>query len=132
MSSGATEKAGPGGRPTLYDPAYCERVIEMGKQGKSLVQIAVSLGVVRQTVRNWGDEHPEFLAALTRAREESQAWWEGMGQEGLVMQGFNASLWGKNVSCRFPDDWTDKTKQELSGPDGGPIPTTITVVGVPP
>jgi hypothetical protein len=132
MASEATEKAGPGGRPTLYDPAYCERVIEMGRQGKSLVQISVSLGVVRQTVRNWADEHPEFLAALTRAREESQAWWENMGQEGLVMQGFNASLWGKNVSCRFPDDWTDKTKQELSGPDGGPIPTTITVVGVAP
>jgi hypothetical protein len=28
--------------------------------------------------------------------------------------------------------WTDKQQTELSGPDGGPIPTTITVVGVAP
>lgn len=132
MVTEATEKAGPGGRPTLYDSAYCDRVIELGREGKSLVQIAVSLGVVRQTIRNWADEHPEFLAALTRAREESQAWWEDQGQAGLAAQGFNASLWGKNVSCRFPDDWTDKSKQEVSGPNGGPIPTTIQVVGVEP
>lgn len=45
---------------------------------------------------------------------------------GLVTQGFNASLWGKNVSCRFPDDWTDKSKQEHSGPGGTPlVPPTI-------
>jgi hypothetical protein len=36
------------------------------------------------------------------------------------------------MGCRFKGDWTEKTQTELSGPDGGPIPTTITVVGVAP
>lgn len=119
-------------RPTDYRDEYCDTVIELGRQGKSKVQIAVALGVVRQTLDNWTEQHPAFLDAMTRAREESQAWWEDKGQAGLEGQGFNASLWAKNVSCRFPQDWTDKTKQELSGPDGGPIPTTIQVVGVEP
>lgn len=120
------------GRPTDYRDEYCDTVIALGREGKSKVQIAVALGVVRQTLDNWTEQHPEFLDAMTRAREESQAWWEDKGQTGLEGQGFNASLWAKNVSCRFPQDWTDKSKHEHSGPDGGPIPTTITVVGVEP
>lgn len=114
------------GRPTLYDPAHCDRVIELGKQGKSKVAIAVALGVVRQTLDDWCAVHPEFLGALTRAREESQAWWEEQGRIGLATPGFSASLWGKNVSCRFPDDWTDKSKQEITGKDGAAlVPPTI-------
>lgn len=116
----------PAGRPSLYDPAFCDRVIELGRQGKSKVQIAVALDVVRMTLDNWANDHPEFMDALTRARELSQSWWEEQGQLGLLTQGFNASLWNKNVSCRFPDDWTDKSKQELSGPGGAAlIPPTI-------
>lgn len=117
----------PGGRPTLYDPVYCDRVVEWGREGHSKVAIAVKLGVVRNTLDIWAEAHPEFLSALTRAREESQAWWEEQGRLGLATQGFNASLWGKNVSCRFRDDWTETSKQELSGPGGAalPVPTFI-------
>jgi hypothetical protein len=106
------------GRPTDYDPAFCERVIELGREGASKVEMAVELGVVRNTLDNWAAAHPDFLSALTHARDLSQVWWEKKGRSGLDSQGFNASLWGKNVSCRFPDDWTDKSKQELSGPGG--------------
>jgi hypothetical protein len=31
------------------------------------------------------------------------------------MSGFNASLWAKQVSCRFRDDYTDKQQTEHSG-----------------
>jgi hypothetical protein len=30
----------PVGRPSLYDPAYCDKVIELGRIGKSVEQIA--------------------------------------------------------------------------------------------
>jgi hypothetical protein len=33
------------GRPTTYDPAYCERVIETGEEGKSKAQIASTLRI---------------------------------------------------------------------------------------
>lgn len=100
----------PAGRPTDYRPEMCDQVVELGRQGKSHAQIAASLDVARQTLRNWADEHPEFLAAITRAKDLAQAWFEDMGQSGLVMQGFNASLWAKQVSCRFRDDYTDKSE----------------------
>lgn len=120
------------GRPTDYRSEYCQRVVELAREGMSLTEIACELDCSRQSLYAWGETHSEFSDALARARQECQAWWERKGRDGLATPGFNASLWGKNVSCRFPDDWTDKTKQEHSGPNGGPIPTTIQVVGVEP
>lgn len=114
----------PAGRPTDYRPEYCEQVIELGRQGKSPAQIAAALDVARATLGNWAEAHPEFLAALTRAYDLSQAWFEDKGQEGLGVQGFNANLWSKQVSARFRADYTETRKQEISGPDGGPVQIT--------
>jgi hypothetical protein len=38
------------GRPTTYDPSYCERVIELGEKGKSKAQIASALRVSRKSL----------------------------------------------------------------------------------
>jgi hypothetical protein len=102
----------PAGRPTDYRAEYCERVIELGKQGYSHAMIASELGCSRQTLHNWASANHEFLDAITHARDEAQAWFERKGMIGLEVQGFNASLWAKQVSCRFPDDYTDKSKTE--------------------
>lgn len=110
-----------GGRPTDYRPEHCERVIELGREGKSHAQIAAALDVARNTLYNWADAHPEFLSAITRARDLSQAWFEDKGQTGLEAPGFNASLWAKQVSARFPDDYTERQKRELTGANGGPV-----------
>lgn len=32
------------GRPSDYDPAYCDLVIEMGKKGYSVVEMATEIG----------------------------------------------------------------------------------------
>lgn len=98
----------PAGRPSTYDPAYCERVIELGKQGKSPTQIAVALGVPRTTMLSWGDQHEEFSTALTRAKEHEQDWWENAGQEALFADKFNSAVWSKSMSARFRHDYTDK------------------------
>ena len=111
------------GRPTDYRSEHCERVLELGRIGKSHAQIAAALDVSRQTLHNWAKAHPEFFDAITHARDLAQAWWEDQGQEGLVMPGFNASLWAKSVSARFPDDYTERQRRELTGADGGPVQT---------
>jgi transposase len=103
------------GRPTDYMPEHCDVVIALGKQGKSYTQIAVNLDISKKTLYNWADEHPEFLHALERARECAQDWWETKGQQGLDADKFNASVWAKSMSCRFPDDYSDKNKVEHSG-----------------
>lgn len=76
----------------------------------------------------WGKTHPEFMAALTRAKELEQAWWEDTGQHSLFADKFQHAVWSKSMSARFRDKYTDKVQNEHSGPDGGPI--TI-VTGVP-
>lgn len=103
----------PAGRPSSYDPSYCEQVVELGKQGKSQVQIAVALDVSRKTLWDWSEAHPEFSAALTRAKECEQDWWENAGQVGLTGDKFNSAVWSKSMSARFRDDYTERRQTEV-------------------
>lgn len=111
------------GRPTAYNIAFCDTVIEYGELGKSRAWIAATLGVSRQTLHNWEDAHPEFLDAMTRARDLSQKWWEDAGQEGMTADKFNSSVWSRSMGARFPDDWREVSRQEQTGKDGAPIQT---------
>lgn len=106
----------PAGRPSLYDPDYCNRVVELGNSGASVIEMAVDIGVARSTLETaWPAAHPEFSEALTRAREASQVWWEKKGRDSLTTPGFQAAVWSRSMAARFPDDWRDKKEVELSG-----------------
>ena len=113
------------GRPSLYDPAYCELVIEYGARGKSLAWMAAELNVAKDTLYEWQKQHPAFSDAMARARTKSQAWWEDFGQDNTLLgQGagtFNAAAWGKSISARFSDDWRENKGVELTGANGGPV-----------
>lgn len=104
----------PTGRPTNYDPAFCEQVIELGKVGASKAEMAAELGVVRQTLDNWCEQHPEFLDAVKQAVSWSQAWWEKQGRLATFggTEGFNATSFIFNMKNRFPSDWKDKVEQD--------------------
>lgn len=94
------------GRPTKYQVRYCSIVVELGKTGFSLVQIASHFDVCRQTLDNWAKEHPEFLEALSRAKTHAQAWWEFQAMSGLNQPKFNSRIWEKSVQARFREDYT--------------------------
>lgn len=116
----------PAGRPTLYRPEYCEKVIDLGKQGCSVVEMAAEIGVDRNTIeRHWPEAHPEFFQAITQARDFSQAWWEGIGRKMMIEEPggvkLNHSIWSRSMGARFPHDWRENSKHELTGKDGGPI-----------
>ncbi len=114
----------PAGRPTDYDPVFCEKVIEWGKQGKSLTWMAANLDVVKQSIYTWMEIHPEFLDAMTRARHYCQAYWEDQGQEGMWADKFNGSVWSRSMAARFPEDWREKSETALTGANGGPLEVT--------
>ena len=120
-----------GGRPTEYKPEYCEQVIEMGKKGYSRVQIAAQFEVAKSTLQSWESLFPEFSVAIQKAMTLSQSWWEEQGMNGVwEIQGgpkINAGLYAKSMAARFPDDWRDSNKVELTGKDGGPMQNEITV-----
>lgn len=101
------------GRPQAYSPDMCVQVEDLGAQGKSFTQIAVKLGVTRQTLHNWSRRHPEFFDALTRAREAALAYWEEFGEAGITAEKFNASVWTKIIASRWPEEYGKETAPEL-------------------
>jgi helix-turn-helix resolvase-like protein len=96
------------GRPTTYDPAFCERVIELGERGKSKAQIARALRVSRKSLYLWMKIHPEFAEAMKEAEFAALAWWEDVGQAGLTIPKFNAALYAFNMKNRFREFYADK------------------------
>ena len=108
-----TKPKGPGGRPSLYKPEYCDRVIELGREGMSVVEMAAEIGVSRSTLEEaWPAAHEEFSEAFARARELSQAWWERQGRVGLTAERFNAQVYSRSMAARFPKDWRESKNVE--------------------
>jgi hypothetical protein len=109
------------GRPSKYDPSYCQAVIEAGKQGFSLTAFAGSIGVCRDTISEWMKVHDEFSVAV-----KHHAAARTYSLEGDLLQAET----GPRVTSRIfalknaaPYEWRDKQDLELTGKDGGPIET---------
>jgi transposase len=130
-----TEKR-PVGRPSLYDPKYCEEVIALGKLGKSSEAIGAILGVGTKTLYNWRDQFPEFLHALELAKEFELHWWEDIAQTHMIenkeSDKINASIWSRSMAARFPKKYRESVKQEITGADGAPLLSGIQVSFVKP
>ena len=68
----------PAGRPTDYRPEYCERVIELGRLGMSVVEMAADIGVARNKqnpadkVEQWPVEKLVPYAKNSRTHSEEQ------------------------------------------------------------
>ena len=126
----------PVGRPTLYDPAYCETVRELGRIGKSIEQICYQLNISIRTIYLWKDTHEEFMQALEDAKTFEQAWWEEQAAAYMVenkeSDRLNATLWSRSMAARFPKKYRESTKQEIPGADGAPLLTGIQVTFVKP
>lgn len=107
----------PRGRPTKYLPEFCDRVIELGAEGKTLAEMADGLDVDRSTLADWTAQHPDFSHAVKRGLDKAQAWWENNGRIATFggFDGFNATSYIFQMKNRFRDDWRDKSEQEHSG-----------------
>lgn len=90
------------GRPTLYRPELCDRVVELGKQGLTLHEIAAEIGIHYDTLHEWTLSKSDFSEAVTRARALAQAWFETQARLNLSSREFNAKLWEILARCRFP------------------------------
>jgi len=131
-----SETLKPFGRPTLYDPSYCDQVRELGALGKSIEQISYKLGVSLRTIYVWKEAYPDFLHALEDAKAAEQNWWEEQAQAYLLEHKdgakLNASIWSRSMAARFPKKYRDNTKLELTGEGGAPLIPSIQVSFVKP
>ncbi len=116
------------GRPTKYRKEYCITVPDMFSEGQSVLEVAVEIGVSKDTLYEWAKVYPAFSDALTRGRAISQAWWEQQGRTNLfdteeynsdtkisTRKKFNDRLWSRNMASRFKEDWSEKLQLEHSG-----------------
>lgn len=104
------------GRPTIYDPAYCEQLIEHMAEGLSFESFAGAIGVSKQTLYDWLEANPAFLDAKKEGFEQSRLTWEKIGNNLAKTGTGNAVAFIFNMKNRFREDWNDKQQIEHSGP----------------
>lgn len=114
------------GRKSDYKPEYCDKVIEMGKEGASKTDMADALETTVRTLYNWMEANPEFLHAMERAEQKSEIWWAEQGKKALWTPGFNTAAWSRSMAARFPKTWRENKNVEHTGKDGEPIVMDVT------
>lgn len=104
------------GRPTKYDPKFCEAVIEAGARGDTLAGMAEECDVDRATINDWMEKHEDFSRAVKRGLQKAQALWESKGMAATFgeVEGFNATSYIFNMKNRFKADWRDKQEVDNS------------------
>lgn len=85
------------GRPTDYDPSYCDLLVEHMAAGKTFESFGGVVCAGRPTLYGWLQRHPEFAAAKEIGFMRNLLFWENAGLDGLyrggLMNPFNASIW---------------------------------------
>lgn len=118
------------GRPTKYDPSYCDAVIADGQLGFSLTAFAGGIGVDRSTISEWRKVHPDFDAACKSAMAVRSRFLEGgMMERDIPAPAMNARKFAL-VNCA-PEDWrSEQTIKHVGGdPASGdkPIQAQVSV-----
>jgi transposase-like protein len=119
----------PIGRPTKYDPSFCDLIIEEMGKGYSLDAASVRIGVNASSLYLWQQQHPDFSKAIEEGRRRALQWWEDRAlnvADGKPGNQQMISLALRNRS-RAANGWVDTQKLEHSGPDGSPIQTQNTL-----
>jgi hypothetical protein len=105
----------PAGRPSKYDPAYCGQIIEFCKDGASISSFAASVGVCRDTITDWGQAHPDFLAAVKAAKARVAAWYDETARKIAKDGGGNATICIFGLKNFDGADFRDVQEQKHSG-----------------
>jgi hypothetical protein len=104
------------GRPSKYDPAFCDQVRDFLADGYSVAGFAGHIGVATSTVQLWEKEHPEFSVAVKEGRAAATLWWENRARElALGTSNGNPTTVIFGLKNRASDEWKDKTETEHSG-----------------
>lgn len=108
------------GRPSKYEPRFCDEVVQHMADGASLTSFAAEINVARSTINEWMDAHPEFSEACARAKAKSAAWWERTNRVLAATGEGNAGACRLGLLNMASDDWRDK---QLVGSDPeNPLP----------
>ena len=112
------------GRPSSYRGEFCQRIVELMSEGRSLDGCAALLGVHPDSLYTWQKLHPEFSDAVKAGRAAGTAFWETRLLD--VAQGGSGNAqavqWALRNRSRAASGWDHAhAKVELSGPNGGAV-----------
>jgi len=122
----------PFGRPSKYDPSMLEDMKKVAKDGASKAEMALTIGISRETFNNWEHSNPIFRDAVKECELLSQIWWERHGRKGMTGENpdFNSTAFIFQVKNRFRGDYMDTSRTEVTGKDGGALQIEAKVVDV--
>lgn len=103
------------GRPSKYDPAFCEVAEDILGKGYSEAVLAGELGVCIDTITEWKKVHEEFSASVKLGRAKGARVWEDRLAKLADANVGNATGIIFGLKNRQPDAWKDKTETEHSG-----------------
>ncbi len=106
------------GRPTKYDPSWMlEEVIQIGRIGGSHTEMAVQLGIHKDTFYEWLERHNDFSDAVKIADAAAQTWWERAGRSGAIglIPNWNPTTYIFNMKNRFRNSYSDKPQEQNDG-----------------
>jgi hypothetical protein len=118
-----TQTKSRGGRPSSYDPKYCDELIEHCTGGLSFESFAGAIGVCFKTLYNWADKHPEFLQAQKIGEAKAMLFWEKANRQCAVKGVGNVTANIFALKNRGIVAWKDRVVNEHVGKNDGPIET---------
>lgn len=103
------------GRPSKYEPEFCQRVIDFMAKGYSKEACAGELNIMKSTLYEWEKAHEDFSNALKQGVELSRLFWEDIALKHITHTAkgkqLNSTVWIFNMKNRF--GWSDKKEIEL-------------------
>lgn len=98
----------PAGRPTKYDPKYCDMLVDHCKKGLSFEAFAGLIGISRSTLYRWIEENPEFSDTKERADSAVLYAMETLGMAGTAGKVKNFNVVGWIFQMKNKCKWTDR------------------------
>jgi len=98
------------GRPSKYQPEFCDRVPKLMQNGLAIEEVAAELRVALSTLYLWRENYSEFSEAIKKGEDLSRAWWMKQGRINLKDREFNPGLWFMNMKNRHA--WKDKIEHD--------------------
>jgi hypothetical protein len=98
-----------------FEPAMCDQMIAMGKEGASQKMMWSQLGISKNTAESWRKKHPDFAEALEIALVHAQSYWETQLLANVENKNFNSRLVEIALRGQFQQDYreTRDTKIDL-------------------
>lgn len=98
------------GRPmiTLDDlpKDWDKKVLDLAKEGGSIIELAVLLGISRDTFYELSKRDKDFSDTIKECKSLSEAWWIRNGRTNLGNKDFSYVGWYMNMKNRF--GWRDR------------------------